>query len=132
LSVSGPDQIGNGHPLDFVGRSRGFLEITPKHLVAELVSELEALDQPVPNLLVRSLPLVAGEALAKTPHSIAKRGDVQLHSHSSLGRDSGAFAEVVQAAVDQSLVSFSCAPSWKGRRRRVRRSAQPTYWSWLE
>jgi len=62
--VSGPDQIGKGHPLDFIGRGRGLLEIPSKHLVAELIGELEALDQPVANLLVRRLALATAEPLA--------------------------------------------------------------------
>ena len=47
--------------------------------MAELIGELEALYQPVANLLVRRLALGTGEALAKAPHSIAERGGVELH-----------------------------------------------------
>jgi hypothetical protein len=47
--------------------------------VGQLIGELEALDQPVANLFVRRLALVAGEALAKTPYGVAERGGVELH-----------------------------------------------------
>src|SRR6202011_5751318 len=79
LSVSGPDQIGKRHPVDFVWRSRGFLEITFEHLVGQLIGELEALDQPIADLLVSRLALVTLEALAKPPYGVAQRCDVKAH-----------------------------------------------------
>ena len=42
--------------------------------MAELIGELEALDQPVAKLLVRRLALMTREALTKAPHGVAKRG----------------------------------------------------------
>src|SRR5207249_2904921 len=78
LSASGPDQIGKGHPLDFVGRSRAFLEIPPEHLVAELIGELEALDEPIADLLVPRLTLATGEGLAKAPHMKAAAQHPQI------------------------------------------------------
>src|SRR5271157_870194 len=83
LSVSGADQIGKGQTINFVGRSRGFLEIPSQHLVAKLIGEFEALDQPVAKLLIRRLVLGPGETLAKAPHRIAERGDVELHRWAS-------------------------------------------------
>jgi hypothetical protein len=50
--------------------------------MAELIGELEALDQPVANLLVGRLALATEEPLAKASHSIAERGGVELHPRS--------------------------------------------------
>src|SRR5690242_6654998 len=83
LSIRGPDEIGKRRPLNVVGRSRGFFEIPFEHFVTELIGEREALDQPVANLLIRRLALVAGEALAKAPHRAAERGGVELHRRSA-------------------------------------------------
>src|SRR5439155_21105597 len=47
--------------------------------MTELIRELEALDQPVADLLVRRLALATGEALAKAPHGIAERGRIEFH-----------------------------------------------------
>jgi hypothetical protein len=52
---------------------------TSEHPLAEFTSELEALDQPVADLLVPRLALVTGEALAKAPYGIAEWGCVELH-----------------------------------------------------
>src|ERR1700730_40222 len=79
LSISGPDQIGKRHPVDFVRRSRGFLEITFEHLVGQLIGELEALDQFIADLLVSRLALVTLEALAKPPYGVAQGCGVKAH-----------------------------------------------------
>ena len=81
LGVSGPDQIGKGHPIDFVGRRCDFFEIPPEHFMAEFIGELEALDQSLPNLLIARFPLVAGEAFTKALHGVAERGGIELHPH---------------------------------------------------
>ena len=46
--------------------------------MTEFIGELEALDQPVADLLVPRLALVTGEALAKGPYGIAEWGCVEL------------------------------------------------------
>jgi len=81
LGISGPDQICEGHPVDFVGRRCDFFEIPPEHFMAEFIGELEALDQSLPNLLIARFPLVAGEAFTKALHGVAERGGIELHPH---------------------------------------------------
>jgi hypothetical protein len=51
--------------------------------MAEFISELEALDQTVANLLVSRLALVTSEALAEAPYGIAERGCIELHPTTS-------------------------------------------------
>src|ERR1700746_1408783 len=80
LGICGPDQIRKGHPLNVGGRRRALLEITSQHLMGKLIGDLEPLDQPVANLVVRRLALIAGDAFAEAPHSIAERGGIELHS----------------------------------------------------
>ena len=53
--------------------------------MAQLVSELKSLDQPVAKLLVGRLKPVAHQTLAQSGHCISQRGQVERHRIKPLG-----------------------------------------------
>src|SRR5487761_1135120 len=78
LSRSSADKIGERHALDPLRGGCNFFEIAPEHSVAELIGDLEALDQPVAYLLIHRLALMSNEALTKPARRVAKRGRVEF------------------------------------------------------
>src|SRR5215472_8187097 len=77
--IAGACKFGEGHPCGVFRRRQNLLQIPPEHFMTELIGELEALDQPVAQLLVLRLGSVPRQPFAQSLHGIAERRNIERH-----------------------------------------------------
>ena len=79
LFVSRPDKLLKRHLIVCLRRGRDVSEEASEHPMAELISELEALDQAVAELIIRGFPSMTLKPFAKARNGICQRADVEFH-----------------------------------------------------